>query len=175
MGTGTWDCFLFCFCFSRTRRELKAKCGGVLGREERERGPSLLLPFSFLISFSFFLSYVQFFLRNETKRNETKRNETKRNEAMRELFFFYERYGDVSEKRISDNLYIRNSTSFIDIIFNNSLLTAGYESRENCILGPASSLCRFSCLCLVRLMKNPKEEEGSLMERDQYIYLQMVL
>lgn len=41
---------------------------------------------------------------------------------MRELFFFYERFGDVSKKRISDNLYIRNSTSFIYIIFNNSLL-----------------------------------------------------
>lgn len=114
MGMGTWGCFLL-FSFFQGLRELKAKRGGVLGREEREAGASLLHPFSFPFPFffSFFLFFCSvFFLRNEMKRNE----------AMRELFFFYERFGDVSKKRISDNLYIRNSTSFIYIIFNNSLL-----------------------------------------------------
>lgn len=60
------------FCFPRTERELKAKRGGVLGREERERGPAFCILFLFLFLFSFFpFSFfcVQCF---STKRNETK-------------------------------------------------------------------------------------------------------
>lgn len=65
---GTRNCV-----FPRTKRELKAKRGGVLGREER--GGSLLHPFSF--SFFFFFSpFFSFFLFSysvfSTKRNETK-------------------------------------------------------------------------------------------------------
>lgn len=79
---GTRDCV-----FPRTKRELKAKRGGVLGREERGGG-SLLHPFSFFL-FLFFFSFFSFFLFSypvfSTKRNETKR----------ELFFLYERFGDV--------------------------------------------------------------------------------
>lgn len=67
------------FCFPRTERELKAKRGGVLGREESERGPAFcILFFSFLFFFSFFSFFFSLFLFlcpvvfYETKRNEAK-------------------------------------------------------------------------------------------------------
>lgn len=94
MGTGTRDCV-----FPRTEREsvcVKAKRGGVLGREEREGQPfaSFFLFFSsyFSFLFSFFLFFCSVF--------STKRDETKRNRAMQELFFFYERFGNVSKNKI---------------------------------------------------------------------------
>lgn len=70
---GTRDCV-----FPRTKRELKAKRGGVLGREERGgRQPFasfffflFLFFFSFFFLFSFF--HIQSFLRNETKRSYTR-------------------------------------------------------------------------------------------------------
>lgn len=74
METGTRDCFLSFFLSPRTRRELKAKRGDVLGREGK-RGGSLLHPFSFLLFFSFFLFFFPFFLFSffyETKQNEIK-------------------------------------------------------------------------------------------------------
>lgn len=113
MGTGTRDCFLSFFLSPRTERELKAKRGGVLGRRERGGG-SLLHPFSFSFfpfSFLFFPFFVfSVFLRNETKRNETK---------LRGSYSSFMNDLEMSpKKRISDNLYIRNSTSFIDIIFH---------------------------------------------------------
>lgn len=79
---------------------------------------SLFFSFSFFFFFLFPFSFlcVQCF---STKRNETNRNEMKLcgsySSFMNDL--------DMSPKKEnSDNLYIRNSTSFIDIIFDNSLL-----------------------------------------------------
>lgn len=70
MGTGRRDCFLSLSCFFKTNRELKAKRGGVLGREGGQPFASFFLLF---FPFSLFFS-VQCF---STKRNETKRNEMK--------------------------------------------------------------------------------------------------
>lgn len=53
---GTRDCV-----FPRTKSELKAKRGGVLGREEREGG-SLLHPFSFFLFLFFSPFFLLFFL-----------------------------------------------------------------------------------------------------------------
>lgn len=82
---GTRDCV-----FPRTKRELKAKRGGVLGREERGGQPFASF-FCFL--FLFFLLFFFFFSFFSYSVFSTKRNETKRNEAIRELFFLYERFG----------------------------------------------------------------------------------
>lgn len=67
---GTRDCV-----FPGTKRELKAKRGGVLGREERGAAFCIpfLFPFSFFFSpFFFFFPFFRFSLFYETKRNETK-------------------------------------------------------------------------------------------------------
>lgn len=78
---GTRDCV-----FPRTKRELKAKRGGVLGREERGGQPFASL-FFFLFLFSFFSFFFSFFLFSYSVFS------TKRNETKRELFCHYERFG----------------------------------------------------------------------------------
>lgn len=174
IGTGRRDCFL---SFSpRTKRELKAKRGGVLGREERGGG-SLLHPFSFpFFLFSFFLFLFPFSLFSVFLRNETKRNEMKlcgsNSSFMNDL--------EMSpKKKNSDNLYIRNSTSFIDIIFKSSLLRLRVKRK----LCPWTCKLSLSFFMSVPHLSDEKSKRGGgiiiygvrSIYTYIYIYLQMVL
>lgn len=100
-GTGRLDCFLFPFLFPPGTERVESKTWRCFGKGREGAGASLLHPFSFPFPFSFSFCFLfPFYVFSVFLRNETKRTEPNRNEAMRELFFFYDRFGDVSQKKI---------------------------------------------------------------------------
>lgn len=147
------------FFFPRTKRELKAKRGGVLGREERERGPAFCILFLFLLFFLFpFFPFFVFTFFYETKRNEMKLCGSY-SSFMNDL--------EMSPKRISDNLYIENSTSFIYIIFNNSLLRLRV-TRKLC-----PWTCKLSLSFFMSVLRSSDEESkrGGIINGTRPIYI----
>lgn len=105
-GQGHGIVFFFLFFFPRGLRESEKKNVAVFWEGKRgRRGPAFCILFLFpFFSFSFFfflLSFFPFFVFSVFLRNETKRNK-----AMRELFFFYERFGNVSKRKEFQMVFI---------------------------------------------------------------------